>query len=37
VKLHALSLDVASLIVVPIGYSIDVAITEELGTETVSA
>jgi acetolactate synthase I/II/III large subunit len=34
---HALSLDVPSLIVVPIDYSIDVAISEELGTETVSA
>jgi acetolactate synthase-1/2/3 large subunit len=32
---HALTLDVPSLIVVPIDYSIDVAITEELGTETV--
>jgi acetolactate synthase-1/2/3 large subunit len=34
---HALSLDVPSLIVVPIDYSIDVAISEELGTETVVA
>jgi acetolactate synthase-1/2/3 large subunit len=34
---HALSLDVPSLIVVPIDYSIDVAISEELGTETVAA
>jgi acetolactate synthase I/II/III large subunit len=34
---HALGLDVPSLIVVPIDYSIDVAISEELGTETVSA
>jgi acetolactate synthase-1/2/3 large subunit len=34
---HALSLDVPSLIVLPIDYSIDVAISEELGTETVSA
>ena len=34
---HALTLDVPSLIVVPIDYSIDVAISEELGTETVSA
>jgi acetolactate synthase-1/2/3 large subunit len=33
---HALSLDVPSLIVVPIDYSIDVSITEELGTETVA-
>ncbi len=33
---HALSLDVPSLIVMPIDYSIDVAISEELGTETVS-
>jgi acetolactate synthase I/II/III large subunit len=33
----ALALDVPSLIVVPIDYSIDVAISEELGTETVSA
>jgi acetolactate synthase I/II/III large subunit len=32
---HALTLDVPSLIVLPIDYSIDVAITEELGTETV--
>ncbi len=34
---HALSLDVPSLIVVPIDYSIDVSISEELGTETVAA
>ena len=34
---HALSLDLPSLIVVPIDYSIDVAISEELGTETVAA
>jgi acetolactate synthase-1/2/3 large subunit len=33
---HALSLDVPSLIVVPIDYSIDVAISQELGTETVA-
>jgi acetolactate synthase-1/2/3 large subunit len=33
---HALGLDVPSLIVLPIDYSIDVAISEELGTETVS-
>jgi acetolactate synthase I/II/III large subunit len=33
---HALSLDVPSLIVLPIDYSIDVAITEELGAETVA-
>jgi acetolactate synthase-1/2/3 large subunit len=33
---HALTLDVPSLIVVPIDYSIDVAISEELGTETVA-
>jgi acetolactate synthase-1/2/3 large subunit len=33
---HALTLDVPSVIVVPIDYSIDVAISEELGTETVS-
>jgi acetolactate synthase-1/2/3 large subunit len=32
---HALTLDVPSLIVVPIDYSIDVAISEELGEETV--
>jgi acetolactate synthase-1/2/3 large subunit len=32
---HALTLDVPSLIVVPIDYSIDVAISEELGAETV--
>ena len=34
---HALTLDLPSLIVVPIDYSIDVAISEELGTETVTA
>jgi acetolactate synthase-1/2/3 large subunit len=34
---HALSLDLPSLIVVPIDYSIDVAISHELGTETVAA
>jgi acetolactate synthase-1/2/3 large subunit len=33
---HALGLDVPSLIVVPIDYSIDVAISEELGEETVT-
>jgi acetolactate synthase-1/2/3 large subunit len=33
----ALGLDVPSLIVVPIDYSIDVSISEELGTETVAA
>src|SRR3954451_19751712 len=33
---HALTLDLPSVIVVPIDYSIDVAISEELGTETVS-
>ncbi|MBA3262757.1 MAG: acetolactate synthase large subunit [Thermoleophilaceae bacterium] len=33
---HALELDVPSLIVLPIDYSIDVAISEELGTETVA-
>jgi acetolactate synthase-1/2/3 large subunit len=33
---HALGLDVPSLIVLPIDYSIDVAISEELGVETVS-
>jgi acetolactate synthase-1/2/3 large subunit len=32
---RALTLDTPSLIVVPIDYSIDVAISEELGTETV--
>ena len=32
----ALTLDVPSLIVLPIDYSIDVAICEELGTETVA-
>jgi acetolactate synthase-1/2/3 large subunit len=34
---HALGLDVPSLIVAPIDYSIDVSISEELGTETVAA
>src|SRR5215207_9073573 len=34
---RALDLDVPSLIVLPIDYSIDVAISEELGTETVAA
>jgi acetolactate synthase-1/2/3 large subunit len=34
---HALTLDVPSLIVVPIDYSMDVGISEELGTETVVA
>jgi acetolactate synthase-1/2/3 large subunit len=34
---HALSLDLPSLIVLPIDYSIDVTISEELGTETVAA
>src|SRR4051812_13131767 len=33
---HALTLDQPSLIVLPIDYSIDVAISEELGTETVA-
>jgi len=33
---HALGLDVPSLIVVPIDYSIDVAISEQLGAETVA-
>jgi acetolactate synthase-1/2/3 large subunit len=33
----ALSLDLPSLIVVPIDYSIDVAISHELGSETVTA
>jgi peptide/nickel transport system permease protein len=33
---HALGLDLPSLIVLPIDYSIDVAITEELGQETVA-
>ena len=33
---HALGLDVPSLIVLPIDYSIDVAISEELGTEIVA-
>jgi acetolactate synthase-1/2/3 large subunit len=34
---HALGLDLPSLIVLPIDYSIDVSISEELGTETVAA
>jgi acetolactate synthase I/II/III large subunit len=34
---HALSLGLPSLIVVPIDYSLDVSISEELGTETVAA
>jgi acetolactate synthase I/II/III large subunit len=34
---RALALDVPSLIVVPIDYSLDVSISEELGTETVAA
>jgi acetolactate synthase-1/2/3 large subunit len=34
---HALTLELPSLIVVPIDYSIDVSISEELGTETVAA
>jgi acetolactate synthase-1/2/3 large subunit len=33
---HALSLDGPSLIVVPIDYSLDIAISEELGAETVA-
>jgi acetolactate synthase I/II/III large subunit len=33
---HAVGLDVPSLIVLPIDYSIDVAISEELGTEMVA-
>jgi acetolactate synthase I/II/III large subunit len=33
---QALGLDVPSLVVLPIDYSIDVAISEELGTETVA-
>jgi acetolactate synthase I/II/III large subunit len=33
---QALALDVPSLIVLPIDYSLDVAISEELGTETVA-
>jgi acetolactate synthase I/II/III large subunit len=33
---HALGLDLPSLIVLPIDYSIDVAISEELGRETVA-
>jgi acetolactate synthase-1/2/3 large subunit len=33
---RALALDVPSLIVLPIDYSLDVAISEELGQETVT-
>ena len=33
---HALALDVPSLIVLPIDYSVDVAISEQLGEETVT-
>jgi acetolactate synthase I/II/III large subunit len=33
---EALAMDVPTLIVLPIDYSIDVAISEELGTETVA-
>ena len=33
---HALTLDVPSLVVLPIDYSIDVSLSEELGTETVA-
>ena len=33
---HALGLDAPSLIVLPVDYSLDVAISEELGTETVA-
>ena len=33
----ALDLDVPSLIVLPIDYSLDVTFTEELGAETVAA
>jgi acetolactate synthase-1/2/3 large subunit len=33
---HALTLDVASVIVLPIDYSLDVAISEELGADTVA-
>lgn len=33
---HALTLDVPSLLVLPIDYSPDVALTEQLGTETVA-
>jgi acetolactate synthase I/II/III large subunit len=33
---HALTLDLPSLLVLPIDYSIDVAISEELGTEIVA-
>ena len=32
---HALTLDVPSLIVLPMDYSIDIAISQELGQETV--
>jgi len=33
---HALTLEVPSLLVLPIDYSIDVAISEELGAEIVA-
>jgi acetolactate synthase-1/2/3 large subunit len=33
---RALELDVPSLVVLPIDYSIDVSLSEELGTETVA-
>ena len=33
---HALTLDLPSVIVVPIDYSVDVAISRELGAETVA-
>jgi acetolactate synthase-1/2/3 large subunit len=33
---RALDADLPSLVVLPIDYSIDVAISEELGTETVA-
>ncbi|TML99435.1 MAG: acetolactate synthase large subunit [Actinobacteria bacterium] len=33
---HAMTLDVPSVVVLPIDYSLDVAISEELGTETVA-
>ena len=32
---HALSLDVPTLIVLPIDYAVDIAISDELGEETV--
>jgi acetolactate synthase-1/2/3 large subunit len=34
---HALELDIPSIVVVPIDYSIDIALSEQLGTETVAA